>query len=334
MARYGFNFQWMYYYEKGKIPALPDVNALDVMADVGLDFVRIPLDYRFWIKDFKYDHPDESMLEFIDHYLNACLERNLHMSLNLHRAPGYCINSNHLEKHNLWLDDIARNAFVAHWEMFAERYRSIPSRNLSFDLVNEPPSVGQYGMTRENHETLMRRTIAAIHKIDPQREIVLNGLNGGNEAIPELADLDVIHSGRGYQPMPVTHYEAAWWDGSKGLKAPTYPGTRWEGQKWDRQALKTHYAPWRIVEAAGTRVHIGEFGCYNKVPNDLALRWFADLLSVFNEFGWGYALWNFKGPFGIAQHGREGARYEDFYGYQVDKDLLQLYLDNRAAPIS
>ena len=71
---------------------------------------------------------------------------------------------------------------------------------------------------------------------------------------------------------------------------------------------------------------MGEFGCFNKTPNHIALRWLADLMSVWQEFGWGYAMWNFKGPFGIIDHGREGARYENINGLNVDRDLLDLML--------
>jgi hypothetical protein len=62
-----------------------------------------------------------------------------------------------------------------------------------------------------SNAALVRRTVAAIRAIDPDRPIVIDGLNGGNEAMPELADLGVTHSGRGYQPMPISHHQAAWW---------------------------------------------------------------------------------------------------------------------------
>lgn len=330
MPRYGFNFQWMYSWEAGRKPAPPDERALDFMAQFGFNFVRIPTNYHFWTTDFNYFEPDETVLAYIDQYLQACRTRGMHMSLNLHRAPGYCINRNDLEKHNLWLDPIAQDAFVFLWENFARRYKGVPGDFLSFDLVNEPPEIGQYGMTRENHAALIRRTVAAIRAVDPEREIAIDGLDGGSEAMPELADLGVIHSGRGYQPMPVSHYQAAWWLGHTGLPYPVYPGTNWRGQTWSRETLREHYTPWRQVEAAGAKIHIGEFGCYNKTPNDVALRWFNDLFDVFKEFGWGYALWNFEGDFGIINHNRPGVQYEEIQGYQVDRALLDLMLQSRA----
>jgi len=198
MPRYGFNFQWMFSWHPGKTPVPVDQYALDFLAEYGFDFVRIPTDYRFWTQDFDYFHPNETVWSHIDSYLDACKQRDMHLSLNAHRVPGYCINGNNLEKHNLWQDEIAQDAFVFQWGKFAERYKGVSNDYLSFDLVNEPPNINQYGMTRDIHEAVIRRTVAAIHAIDPEREIVIDGLEVGHVAMPELADLGVIHSGRGY----------------------------------------------------------------------------------------------------------------------------------------
>jgi aryl-phospho-beta-D-glucosidase BglC (GH1 family) len=328
---YGFNFQWMCSWKPDQKPEPADEKALDFLAEYGFNFVRIPVDYRFWTKDFDYFHPDEAVFFCLDEYLEACRSRGIHMSLNLHRAPGFCTNRNELERHNLWVDDVAQNALVFLWETFARRYEGVPGQLLSFNLLNEPPSPGEHGMTRASHAGTIRRTAAAIQVIDSKRPIIIDGLGGGYLAMPELAGPGMIHSGRGYHPMPVTHYKASWWSGHTQAPAPRYPGLRWQGRKWDRAALRDSYRPWREVERNGTRIHIGEFGCFKHTPNDIAINWFTDLLGVFREFGWGYALWHFQGPFGIVDHGRPGARLESTRGYQVDRALLDLLLANRVS---
>jgi aryl-phospho-beta-D-glucosidase BglC (GH1 family) len=325
---YGFNFQWIVSHQPGRAPEAPDRKALEFMAEHGFNFVRIPCDYRYWTEDFDYFNPNESVFEHIDGYLAACKEFGLHMSLNIHRAPGYCINSNELEKHNLWVDKVAQDAFVFNWETFARRYKSV-GEELSFDLLNEPPDLGQYGMTRDIHEALMRRTSAAILAIDPSRALVIDGLAGGNLAMPELADLDLVQSCRGYQPMTVSHYTAEWWSGSKGMPLPQYPGSLWEGKVWNRDALVEFYQPWVAIQKTGHQVYVGEFGCYKRTPQDVALRWFTDLFSVFRELGFGYAMWNFVGGFGIIDHNRPGAVLEEYKGYRVDRALLDLMLTSQ-----
>ncbi|MCX7710703.1 MAG: glycoside hydrolase family 5 protein [Clostridia bacterium] len=329
MNKYGFNFQWMFTWEEGRKPEPPDEKALDFLAELGFNFVRITTDYRYWTKNFEYLKPDMEVFSYIDSYLKACKERNLHLCLNFHRVPGYCINYNYLERDNLWTDRIAQEGFIYQWKLMAERYKGVDNKDLSFDLINEPPEVGQYGLTRENHADLIRRTVQAIRTIDPNREIVIDGLGGGHLAIQELADLDVIQSGRGYQPMSVSHYQATWWDGHKGLPEPVYPNNHWDGKVWNKESLREFYQPWRDLQAKGVKVHIGEFGCYNKTPNDAALRWLGDMMSLYKEFGWGYSLWNFEGEFGIIGHGRPGAVYELYKGYRVDRKLLDILLENR-----
>lgn len=328
MPRYGFNFLWMFSLRDSG-PEAADLRALDFLAEHGFDFVRIPCDYRFWTHEFRYFEPDEHVFEALDGYLEATRERGLHLSLNLHRAPGYCINGNHLERHNLWLDSEAQDAFVWLWEGFARRYLGVPNDSISFDLLNEPPDIGQYGMTRDIHAALMRRTVAAIRVIDPHREIVLDGLGGGHLAMPELANLGVIHSGRGYQPMPISHWGANWWTGWKEAPAPSWPGQVWDGQTWDADKLWEFYEPWREVAAQGVKVHIGEFGCYNQTPNEVAMAWMRDLLAVYKRAGWGYGLWNFEGDFGIIGHGREGAKIETIDGYAVDREYFELLKEAR-----
>jgi endoglucanase len=329
MPRYGFNHLWMYAADRRASAEPPDLKVLDFQQKWGLKFVRVPTDYRFWTTAHDYFKPDERVWEILDGYVASCLERGLHLSLNLHRAPGYCINDNGIERHNLWKDAVAQDAFVFLWESFARRWKGVPGDSLSFDLLNEPPNIGQYGMTRKVHEGLMRRTVTAIRAVDPDRGIVIDGLAGGNLAVPELGDLGVIQSARGYQPMAVTHFRADWCEETRGLPYPSYPGTVWDGRVWDRGTIERHFAPWRELRSAGTEVHVGEFGCYNAVENDLALRWYGDILSVFRDSGWGYSLWNFSGPFGIAEHGRPGARYEKLDGFMVDRDLFESYIGNR-----
>ena len=93
----------------------------------------------------------------------------------------------------------------------------------------------------------------------------------------------------------------------------------------DRQWLKeSMIVPWQEAEQAGIGVIVGEFGCYNKTPHDTALRWLEDSLANWKEADWGWALWNFRGTFGILDSGRTDVEYEDFHGHQLDRQMLEL----------
>jgi endoglucanase len=49
-----------------------------------------------------------------------------------------------------------------------------------------------------------------------------------------------------------------------------------------------------------------------------------DCLDLWYEAGWGWALWNLRGPFGVVDSGREDVTYEDFNGHKLDREVLEL----------
>lgn len=345
---YGFNFQWIFREDHATPRAeRADEAALDAITDWGFNFVRIPADYRFWASSDTYEIHDEGPLELIDGYVEQCRARGLHLSLNMHRVPGYCINGARLEGRNLWTSETAQDAVCELWRGFAERYRDVPNEDLSFDLINEMPNLGQLGFTADIHQRLIRRIAAEIRAVSPERTIVIDGIDGGHTAIPELADCSDVQSGRGYAPSGLSHFGSDWWDTAAGLepddevrkqlglardewwlqatggKGPAYPGEI-DGQHWDIDGLRAHFEPWTAVERGGSRVHIGEMGCYQRVPAPTALAWMSDMLTVFGEHRWGWALWNFDGPFGVVNSGRDGIRTIRRNGFTVDADLLDL----------
>ena len=74
----------------------------------------------------------------------------------------------------------------------------------------------------------------------------------------------------------------------------------------------------------GVGVHCGEGGCYNKTPHPVFLAWFGDILDILTLHNIGYALWNFRGDFGILDSGRKDIEYSDWYGHKLDSKLLAL----------
>jgi hypothetical protein len=50
--------------------------------------------------------------------------------------------------------------------------------------------------------------------------------------------------------------------------------------------------------------------------------------STTTENGIGYALWNFRGDFGILDSGRKDIQYEDWYGHKLDRKMLKLLMNH------
>ena len=54
------------------------------------------------------------------------------------------------------------------------------------------------------------------------------------------------------------------------------------------------------------------------------LRWLRDVLEILKEQNIGFALWNFRGTFGVLDSDRDDVAYEDWHGHRLDRRLLAL----------
>ncbi|HUT95201.1 MAG TPA: cellulase family glycosylhydrolase [Thermoguttaceae bacterium] len=303
--------------------------------DWGFDFIRIPMDYWLWIdSDWQKTRrlrPDdvlkikESALEQVDRTVDLGKKYGLHVSLNFHRAPGWCINDREREPFSLWKDKPAEDAFVFHWELFAKRYRGVAASDLSLNLVNEAPQPREGFMSREDYCRVMTRATEAIRAVSPDRLVIIDGLSVGNEPVDEMIPTGVAQSVHAYWPGQISHYRASWVDRNASFPEPTWPILNRDGSvKMGRAEMEKHYAPWGELARKGIGVHCGEAGCYNKTPYDVFTAWLTDVMEILKGHGIGYALWNFRGSFGILDSGRKDVAYEDWHGHQLDRKLLAL----------
>ena len=423
-----------------------------LISSLGFNFVRLPMDYRIWIKNQDWNQIDEAAFPEIDRAVGFGAKYHIHVCINFHRAPGYTV-AKPKEAHDLWTDPEARTVCARHWAFFAKRYRGIANERLSFDLVNEPGHVdaGHYA-------AFVRQMVEAIRREDPERLIIADGREWGNEPCPELAGLGVAQATRGYLPMQISHYKAGWVAGTTEQPEPIWPMPKvsailespwkephrkpiviegpfpaaarlrlalrrmhfpadlsvkadgqsillrqWEGKGerevteeclaqvpagtksveisvptrghvilrelglsspgvnggrevtlapwvlWDEQSAPVRFdpadlhqpfktaesfdrswlvrqriEPWKKLQAQGVGVFVGEWGAYNKTPHPVALAWMEDSLRNWREAGWGWALWNFRGSFGILDSGRADITYEEFQGHKLDRAMLNL----------
>ena len=49
-----------------------------------------------------------------------------------------------------------------------------------------------------------------------------------------------------------------------------------------------------------------------------------DCLANWKEAGWGWALWNFRGSFGILDSERRDVAFESWHGQKLDRAMLEL----------
>ncbi len=187
-----------------------------MMAEFGFNFARLPMSYRCWTDPNDWTKLSrEEELKHIDQAVELGRKHGIHVNLNFHRGPGYCVNPPK-EPLDLWTDEKALDVCAQHWGAFAKRYKGIPNSQVSFDLLNEPPDIKE-----EVYARVVRRLVAAIRAEDPARLVIADALKWGNKPVMSLADLGIGQSTRGYAPMEISHYRASWVD--KG----NFPPPQW-----------------------------------------------------------------------------------------------------------
>jgi hypothetical protein len=81
--------------------------------------------------------------------------------------------------------------------------------------------------------------------------VIADGNNVGNNVIPEIADLDIAQSCRGYFPHAISHYKAPWANKDpENLPVPKYPG-QVGNQYLGREKLEAYYKPWIELKNKG-----------------------------------------------------------------------------------
>ena len=301
----GFNLQELFGW--GRKPGPFSEQDFELMADWGFDFVRLPMSYWNWSDPKDWLTINDEPLKYIDQALDLGRQYGIHINLNFHRIPGYCVTKADAEPMQLFNGpkhdrQQALAAAVHHWKHFAKRYQGVPNARLSFDLLNEPPysftdpeltkvlkaqfpAYADLFIAEHEYVDVARALVAGLRQIDPDRLLFSDGTCIGRRP---------VHAMLGFG-------------------------------RWDKQRLRTELIePWQELEAKGVRVHVGECGVYNKTPHDVTLTWMRDVLSLWKEANWGYALWELRGTFGILDSNRSDVRYEDFRGHKLDRRMLEL----------
>jgi len=329
------------------------------MRDWGFNFARLPMDYRFWTDPNDPMKIIEEKVEPIDRAIRLGEKYGVHVNISLHRAPGFCILDGadpavtgiHVtpEKTSFYKDPPTLDAFVHQWKFFAQRYKGVSNERVSFNLVNEPflpltpaertelreglKDEPQAAVDREiesrgakQYARVARAAIDGIRAIDPERLIASDGFAVATTPVADLFSTGVLQSPHDYYPPEVTHYQAEWARGSLTLaEPPTWPLKDSHGKVTaDRRTIEDFVRPWRGMEQQRVPIHFGEMGCYKHTPPEVVLAWFDDTLDVIGELHSGWALWNFRGPFGVLDTERPGTKYQDWHGHQLDRPLLDL----------
>lgn len=229
------------------------------------------------------------------------------------------------EKQTL-IGSASESFFVEGWRQLARALAHLNHELVLFELMNEPTP-----MAGLQWRALQERAIAAIRTVAPKNTLIANP--GGWSGIEDYAewrpyaDANVIYTAHVYEPILFTHQGTTWsWHVAAEVKDVVWPlppgaagqqashsGATEEAAKQLRYQISDgqFQVRWlierfdRLVEwqrrNGSPRVYIGEFGVYRAVaPVAASLRWHREARQAFEARGWGWALWDYAGGFGIA----------------------------------
>jgi endoglucanase len=253
------------------------------LASLGLNCVRIPLNYRHFEDDDQPFVMKEAGFRLLDRVVDICARNRLYTVLDLHALQGF--QNQHWHSDNpthwaqLWTHRHFQDRVVRLWEALAERYRDHPWV-AGYNVINEPsdPSEASIG-------PFYRRLETAIRAVDKQHVLFLDG---------NRYSLDFHMFG---DPLPNCVYTAHDYALPGFVDGGGYPGTT-RGEFVDRGAVeKTFLARTDYMRRTGTPIWIGEFGPVytgDRTGDDQRYQLLRDQLDLYREHGASWSLWTYK----------------------------------------
>ena len=172
----------------------------------------------------------------------------------------------------------ALDAAVFHWKTFAAALQGDPepAAQLRPDQRAAEDAARRRATSRSATRRSCARSSAGIREVDPDRLIVADGLDIGQTPVLGLADLGhrAEHArlpAEGGQPLH-GHVGAA----SEEFEIVAPADVAAEGRQGRRLGpgeaqRRAASSKWKPLEAKGVPIHVGEWGCFNKTPHDVAL---------------------------------------------------------------
>jgi endoglucanase len=271
-----------------------DIRFID---SVGFDHVRLPIDeVQMWDEKGRRN---EDAFALLANCLEWCRKAGLRVVVDLHilRSPHF----NEKEK-PLWSKLEEQDKFIGLWKDLSGFLHNWPNGMVAYEFMNEPVADDA-----EQWNRLLARVADSIRKWEPARVLVI-GSNRWQSAstfdqlrIP-ANDTNIILSFHFYEPMFLTHYHAAWTNLKDFNGEVNYPGqivlnsNKPEHQRiYNRDTLlKMMQKPLHLADSLKLPLYCGEYGVYNNFFPSSRMSWYKDMVSIFNEYGIGYANWTYN----------------------------------------
>ncbi|MCR5397968.1 MAG: glycoside hydrolase family 5 protein [Lachnospiraceae bacterium] len=302
---------------------------IKVIADWGLDHIRVPIDYN--LLEEADGAAKQDGYKYIDNAIGWCREYGLNMILDLHKTAGYSFDMGHGESGFFDSEDY-QERFYKLWEELAHRYGD-NSDMLAFELLNEVTDKSYC----DPWNRISTECIKRIRAIAPDIKILLGGYyNNSVEAIPDLAmpyDENIIYNFHCYEPLIFTHQGAGWiptmdtsFRTSIGEKCETLAAQSVKQLEYEPTAFDTvdRNAPLdssyferifgeavKVAEERDVALYCGEYGVIDRTSPGEALAWYKLISAAFEKLSIGRAAWTYRCmDFGISDDRMNSVRDE------------------------
>ncbi|MQA11249.1 MAG: cellulase family glycosylhydrolase [Pseudonocardiaceae bacterium] len=253
------------------------------LASLGLNCVRIPVNYRHFEDDMAPFELHESGFARLDRVVQACAGHGLYSIIDLHALPGF--QNQHWHSDNpthwsfFWTHRHFQDRVVNLWEALADRYRENPWV-AGYNPINEPGDVSGT-VIGPFYERLQK----ALRGIDPEHILFLDGNRYSTEF------------GMFGEPLPNTIYTVHDYALPGFVDGGPYPGTS-RGRHVDRDVVEeTFLERTRFMRETGTPIWVGEFGpVYTGDPDNDEQRYrlLADQLEIYRRYAASWSIWTYK----------------------------------------
>jgi endoglucanase len=284
----------------------------------GFDHIRLPVDeIELWDDQ---GNKKESAFHYLKKAIEWCKKYNLKVIIDLHTVRSHHFNAQFKgDKNSLFEVAEEQEKFCDLWKQLSSEIGHYGNHFVTYELLNEAVADDP-----EDWNKLLAKCLAVIRELEPKRTIVI-GSNRWQipDTFPYLKvpenDPNIILSFHFYTPMPVTHYKAGWTP-FKAYSGPiSYPGipindellpedeseifyqyVKRFNQYYDKSTLEATMMPAiKYAREKGLPLYCGEWGCFKALPRDILLKWYTDMVDIFNRYNISRANWDYKGEFAI-----------------------------------
>jgi aryl-phospho-beta-D-glucosidase BglC (GH1 family) len=302
-------------YSAARTNRYTDTSDIALMARLGFDNVRLSID-AVPLQQYPRgaDGLNAEFMGRLDRAVDAMLAEGLAVQIDVHPEDGY--------KQQLRNSDDAVDRLTMLWRNLAAHYAGRDPDRVFFEILNEPEVNDAFRWAG-----IQARLAAAIREAAPRNTIIATGPNYSNIGdlltMHPLADGNVIYNFHFYDPHEFTHQGAnwglSWWSYTHGIPYPPNDSTmqalllevpdaanrfsleNYWLDHWDAHRVRL------VIDAAAAWGHANnvplicnEFGAYRNSSDPVSrANWIHDVRTAFEADGIGWAMWDYRGGFGV-----------------------------------